>query len=239
MDEKNRTLNDSNKDMGDLTIEEPVKASPKVECSNPCDTKSLDIEQEKYNVLLEQRRQIIDGIGVNQKSFHTSIFSILTFVSANYITVIFAKEPIPPIFVFLAIQVAIALGCYVMGLLVAMNNDRDMIRAIDKYIEENYGIDTLLFQGEIHYQIINRKSNFTFITGLSGGIIFLAFGGMVVFLGNEILQFIIRYPLLGICFFAELMGIGIIVINDYIYGRTGKSKIKDDCYKFLKRNSKD
>ncbi|MBQ8395381.1 MAG: hypothetical protein IJX54_00100, partial [Oscillospiraceae bacterium] len=75
--------------------------SPKVEVNNQYYAKGLNVEQKKYNVLLEQRRQIIDGIAVNQKSFHTSIFSILTFVSANYITTIITGGNMPPIFMFL------------------------------------------------------------------------------------------------------------------------------------------
>lgn len=241
MDEKSNvlTLNDSNENKTGFVAEEPAKECPQVGYNNSCDTKTLNIEQEKYNVLLEQRRQIIEGIDGNKKSFHTSIFSILTFVSANYITTIIAGENMPPLLVFVAIQVVMALGCYVLGLLVAMNNDRDMIRAIDKYIEENYGIDTFLFQGEMHYRIINRKSNFTFITGLSAGIVFIVFLGTVIVLRKEIWRFILCNPWWGVCFFVELIGIGIVVLNEYIYGRTGKSKIKDDCYDFLKRNIQD
>ncbi len=197
-----------------------------------------DIKHENYVVLLEQRRQIINEIDGNKKSFHTAIFSILTFISANLITAIFANEKIPFVFVFLAFQVVLALACYVIGLLLAMNNDRDFIRAIDNYIEEVYGVDALFFQGELHYRIINKKSNFTYVTTLSGGIIFcsLAVVGIIYF--EEIVQLIVQYFPFGVLLIVELIGILIIIFRNYRYKKTGKSKIREDCYEFLYRNRK-
>lgn len=197
----------------------------------------MNLKEEKYKTLLEQRKQIIDQIQLNNKSFHTSIFSILTVYTASYFIGMYSEDNLSLASVFIMSQITFALICYVMGLLFAMNNDRDLIRAIDKYIEENYEIDTLFWQGELSYRHINRKSVFSLLTFIAAVIAIIFVIGMIIFRFDEIYLLIKQYMIIAIVFFVEALSIIILIVRNLRYKMTGKSVIMDDCYNYLYRNT--
>lgn len=198
----------------------------------------MDIRTEKYVTLLEQRKQIVAQIQMNNQSFHTAIFSILTVYTASCFVSAFCDKVLTGVFVFIISQITIIFIYYVMGLLFAMNNDRDLIRAIDKYIEKNYGVDTLFWQGELSYRHINRSSMFSELTFVSAVIIIVLLVGVLIFRFNEIAELMRRYLTLAIVILVELLTIFTLTIRNFKYKITGKSKIMDDCYGYLIRNDK-
>lgn len=199
----------------------------------------MDTEEEKYRLLIRQREHLIENIESNKKSFHSLIFAFMTLVTASFLFLVTQKSINFPI-LFFATQILAALVYFSMGILFAMNNDRDCIRAIDAYIERKYKIDVLFFQGELSYKLINKwGSSFSNLTFGAGAIIVISLVGAVILRWNEIAAIMSENVVFVVIVLAELVGICLNIVKNFIYKWKGKSATYDACYKFLNKPDAD
>lgn len=197
----------------------------------------MNVREEEYTLLLKQRDQLMASIQQTTKSFHTTVFSTLTALSAALALMFRLNQSLPPWYLFLIIQLLLGIFFFVIGLLFCMNNDRDYIRAIDTYLKEEYEIKILFYQGELSYQHINHMSSpFSKLTSAGAIIIGLLVLGILTIRWKEIVEISALYPVYTVLVVVELLIAAAFVINNIHYKLTSKSKFYSETLAFL-RNS--
>jgi len=194
----------------------------------------MDTKQIAFDMLIKQRETIISEIQEFTKTFHTCYFTLITFVAAIFSLYVSETIVITLELAFVFFQVFFLSILFLLGVLTSMNNNRDYIRAIDKYICDEYNVNTLFYQGELSYQHINKfNSKFSIITTIGA----LAMGVCIIMLGIENFQFILNIANQSLTMFVifafEILCLLFLIGKNIIYKITGKSKFYSDTFQYL------
>ena len=196
----------------------------------------MDVRQISFDLLIKQRDNLISDIQELMKSFHTCFFSLIAFLTATISLSVTETIILTPQLAFVFFQAFFFVLLFLLGILTSMNNDRDYIRAIDKYISEEFGITTLFYQGEISYNHINRfNSKFSMITTLGALATLVSIIVLIIANYNFIAKIIIENLVFAVIIGIELISILAIIGKNMIYKINGKSKFYDDSFEYLKR----
>lgn len=194
----------------------------------------MDTHQENLNLLVKQREIIIGHITHFEKALHTYFFSMITVVTAGTSLIVSKTIVVTPVLMFIFSQAFFLVVLFLLGLLLSMNNHRDYIRAIDKHVEERYGITSLFYQGEISYKHINKfDSKFAVITTMGGVIAILLSAYFIVINWTQLSKIIMQDPVYSIIVIGEGLVLVWILGKNMLYKLFGKSRYYDDVYTHL------
>lgn len=197
----------------------------------------MNIREEEYTLLIKQRDQLMASIQQTTKSFHTTVFSTLTALSAALVLMFRLEQLLPPWYLFLIIQLLLGIFFFIIGLLFSMNNDRDYIRAIDSYLNEEYEIKVLFYQGQLSYQHINHmSSSFSKLTSTGSIIIGLLLLCILTLRWKEIIEIAISYPAHTVLVAVEFLIATAFIVKNIQYKFTSKSKFYSDTLAFLRNH---
>ena len=193
------------------------------------DTKKLSLE-----VLLKQRETLVLEISEYVKTFHTYCFTVLGIAAGAISLFITEIVTLTPELLFLLTQVIFLASLLLMGLFSSMNNNRDYVRAIDRYLSEKYDVHTLFYQGEISYQHINKYgSSFTDLTTMGSVTLVLCFVALTFVYYSSILSIIFNYPIYCAVVFIEIVFFARIEYGIIKYKTGEKSRYFNDVYTHL------
>ena len=198
---------------------------------------NMKILEEEYRLLFEQRNMLFEDIKLMLRSFHTSVFSALAFLGIVVTLVIrdnVLEGQYASIIIFGSIQIILAIVTFIIILLITTNNDRDYIRAIDRYIKEKYSIKTLFYNGELSHLHINNTGSSFFSQTLGAGILIVVLFLSVIIPNRDFLHSLFtQHTLFSTIIIIEVIAIAFMVLKNFIYKFIGKSDFYEDCYDYL------
>lgn len=124
----------------------------------------MDNETKSLELLLSQREHLLEDLSNINSVFHKTIFAFFT----GIITLIAAESFLPisnRLVIMILMQIIIIITIFIQTILISGNIKRYYIWAIDDFIEKQYKINVLFYQGKISKDhTIGYKHLFPIIT---------------------------------------------------------------------------
>lgn len=202
--------------------------------NTPCRPRSGEEKEFEIDMLIAQRNQLVKSIDNANTLFHRILFTVLT----GMVSIIVGKElttyneKISTIFILMAIQIIILLVLFIEIVLCGANSDRQDICGIDDYLNEEYGVTCMFYEG--YLSVTYSKGLFSIGYIIAEVILLLALGWFVIATGLYML--IWEDPV----YFWILMG-ELIALIWYAFklSQLGKKtdKTNNRCYNYLNRGN--
>lgn len=193
------------------------------------------LTDEEKAIMLKQRDQIAESINRFTGNLHVATTTLMI---SSVAFAVFVKEAteaslLTPLAVFAIIQFFILLILYIMGIVIASNNDRQYIAAIDSYLRDKAGIQGLFFHGEL-----SRRHTMGF-QSLFGWVMVTTAVAASVLCGGIVLSPNVRnmVSMLGTGYVAaiiiEILGILVLIIINAVFKLVKRYGVERDCYEYL------
>lgn len=192
---------------------------------------------EELSIIREQRNILLDSIKELNSNMFKVIIAILPLIGVvlgSYIDVI--NEPYGPTIRFAILELILVLSMVICACLFAANINRDYISAIDSYTYDKYGISVFLYEGKPSMMhLTGMKGTFPLMTLLIGGSV----ATNIIILSSYIIisdmSFYQDKIYLLVLFLIQVIVFALIIATNFKRKISQKSKIIDDCLKYLYR----